>query len=97
MTVLILVSLLAVTCVPLCHSELQSSSLEEQLFNYKSQIRIVHQLLATDCPFYMKGKREESDKVLKAKVEVQKIHYEQLLQLLIACRENKSKCRKCSH
>ena len=90
MEVFSLVVLFASVFATLSNSGTLIASVERLLFEYKSKVQIVYGLLEKDCPSYMKTRREETSSTLETKLEVEKAYYEQLVRLLVECRNGKA-------
>lgn len=90
MKYLLVVNLLAVLCLQLSESATAGNNalLEKELLFQKSQAKIVFNLLVNECPEMVKVKREAADQ-LSADIQVQKLHYQSLLQQLLQCRKQK--------
>ena len=89
MRVVLVINLLVVTCVLLSESATISDSalMNQELFVYKEQIRILYRLLAEECPDEVRVGRADDDDVALTDLEVQKLHYNGLLKRLNNCRK----------
>ena len=87
MRVVLVINLLVVTCVLLSESATISDSAlrNQELLIYKEQIRILYQLVAKECSVETKFRRD--DGAALADLEVQKLHYNDLLKRLSKCRQ----------
>ena len=91
MKVLLLIQLLAITCVLLSETAIIGSNheLKNQIFYYQSKSSVVIELLAKECPEELKLKRQLTDELGATDLEVEKLHYYKLLQKLKECRQKK--------
>ena len=89
MRVVLVINLLVVTCVLLSESATISDSalMNQELFVYKEQIRLLYRLLAEECPDEVRVGRADDDDVALTDLEVQKLHYNGLLKRLNNCRK----------
>ena len=90
MRVLLVINLLVVICVLLSESAVvkDSSDVNQELFLYKHQNRLVYRQLAEECPEEVKAKRDAADEIkLHTDLEIQRLQYNALLNKLIECRK----------
>ena len=73
-----------------CGSFIQSASLpnlQKELYIYRSQIRLVYDLLVKECPEKVRSKREV---LASTDLEIQQLHYKSMLKLLFECRHSRT-------
>ena len=88
----LLVTTLLVVSVLLSHSAVidNPSEVNQELFIYKEQVRIMYQLLAEKCPEVIRSKRDVfNNQLLSSELMVQKLHYTAFLKKLNNCMKSK--------
>ena len=88
----LLVTTLLVVSVLLSHSAVidNPSEVNQELFIYEEQIRIMYQLLVEKCPEVIRSKRDDfNNQLLSSELMVQKLHYTAFLKKLNDCMKSK--------
>jgi hypothetical protein len=88
--IVLLAALLTAICVKGGSSDLFDGSVKKEIRIYKAQVAVLDDLLAKECPSYSLTKRRIADDH-PARLQIQKELYEQLLQKLVDCRNDKAK------
>ena len=87
MKALILLAVILTSSAHLESADRSNNSLQHELLLYRAQIRILYQLLERDCPSHAALEKNRRQTDFDTKLEVQKIHYERLVNQLTSCRK----------
>lgn len=86
MASLLVVALLAVFYLNINQAAVIDGTLRQQLRILNSQIIVLDSLLDSNCPSYVRSKREESTDSLYAELDVKALHYQLLKRQYIECK-----------
>ena len=89
MRVLLVVALLVVTVLLVTESSLIKGSVEEDIQILEVKIRVLHDLLAKDCPSYNSRAKRQADTENQRHLDVQMIVYDKLFKKWIECQNSK--------